>query len=195
MFAEIGSFFSKWFARLRAFAMLAGAWGVLFSVITLAGFRIGFEYDDGIVFSANSFKAAGKSGFEAGSADYWNALNRAYRLERVKPVPWLTAWAFRSLGFKVDFFSNRGAEGSDSLQNSWKALADRFNFTPDENKKYELLERGGYLFYFTPSDEGVIQARKAGVAPVRILKSKKSPNPCLYSPGKFKERSLPLSEF
>ena len=50
MFAAIRAFFSKWFSRLRAFAMLAGAWGVLFSVITIIGFKVGFEYDDGLAF-------------------------------------------------------------------------------------------------------------------------------------------------
>ena len=242
MVTAIGAFFSKWFARLRAFAMLAGAWGVLFSVITLIGFKVGFEYDDGLVFSTPAFKSAqdakadttgtssiaqtGEStrsfggenqanaaviapgGHRAGpnghdlsaeeapqGADYWNAVNRAYKYEHIKPVPWLTAWFFKVLGFKVEIFCGRGQEGSDSLENSWKTLADYFHFTADENKKYELLERSRFILYFTPSDEGVIQAKKAGVSPVRIRKNKRSSNSCLYNPGKFKERILPLSEF
>ncbi|MCX5786477.1 MAG: hypothetical protein NTX59_12405 [Elusimicrobia bacterium] len=242
MFAAIGAFFSKWFARLRAFAMLAGAWGVLFSVITLIGFKVGFEYDDGLVFSTPAFKSAqgskaepsatltiapardlplsfsagkradaeyispGGYGLEtkgrglpdediASGADYWNAVNRAYKYEHIKPIPWLTAWFFKVLGFKVEIFCGRGQEGSDSLENSWKTLADYFHFTTDENKKYELLERSRFIFYFTPSDEGVIQAKKAGVTPVRIRKNKKSLNNCLYNPGEFRERILPLSEF
>ena len=207
MFAAIGAFFLKWFLRLRAFAMIAGAWGVLFSVITIIGFKVGFEYDDGLVFSTPAFKTAAAGARHtalAGSlsadavvadADYWNAVNRAYKLEHIKPIPWMTAWFFKVFGFKVEIFCARGEEGSDSLQNSWRMLADYFHFTADENKKYELLERSRFIFYFTPSDEGVIQAKKADVTPIRIHKNKRSLNACLYNPGKFGERALPLSEF
>ncbi|HCE97139.1 MAG: hypothetical protein A2X34_05345 [Elusimicrobia bacterium GWC2_51_8] len=199
MFAAIRAFFSKWFSRLRSFAMIAGAWGVLFSVITLISFKVGFEYDDGLVFSTPAFKAASaapvvtKSG--KADADYWNAINRAYKLEHIKPIPWLTAWFFKIFGFKVEIFCTRDAAGSESLQNSWRVLADYFHFIADENKKYELLEQSRFIFYFTPSDEGVIQAKKADVTPIRIYKNKKSLNTCLYNPGKFGERMLPLSEF
>ena len=219
MFAAIRAFFSKWFSRLRSFAMIAGAWGVLFSVITLISFKVGFEYDDGLVFSTPAFKAASaapvvtKSGkadsdpallpdaFQGrwqnggADADYWNAINRAYKLEHIKPIPWLTAWFFKIFGFKVEIFCTRDAAGSESLQNSWRVLADYFHFIADENKKYELLEQSRFIFYFTPSDEGVIQAKKADVTPIRIYKNKKSLNTCLYNPGKFGERMLPLSEF
>jgi len=125
MFAAIRAFFSKWFSRLRSFAMIAGAWGVLFSVITLISFKVGFEYDDGLVFSTPAFKAASaapvvtKSG--KADADYWNAINRAYKLEHIKPIPWLTAWFFKIFGFKVEIFCTRDAAGSESLQNSWRA--------------------------------------------------------------------------
>ena len=203
MFTAIGAFFSKWFSRLRAFAMIAGAWGVLFSVITITGFKVGFEYDDGLVFSTPAFKTAAASAVAdslpaedvLADAGYWNAVNRAYKFEHIKPVPWMTAWFFKVFGFKVEIFCARLEEGSDSLQNSWRILADCFHFTADENKKYELLERSRFIFYFTPSDEGVIQAKKADVTPIRIRKNKKSLNACLYSPGKFGERVLPLSEF
>ncbi|HAH32646.1 MAG TPA: hypothetical protein DCL44_10080 [Elusimicrobia bacterium] len=236
MFSAIGAFFSKWFTRLRVFATLAGSWGVLFSVITLIGFKVGFEYDDGLVFSTPAFKSAqnykaappvispSPRTFGAGKradtddiltggyseefkkrdlpaedvfagADYWNTVNRAYKYEHIKPIPWLTAWLFKALGFKVEIFCGRTRQGSDSLENSWKTLADYFHFTTDENQKYELLERSRFVFYFTPSDEGVIQAIKAEVTPVRIRKNKKSSNSCLYNPGKFKEYILPLSEF
>ena len=196
MLAAIKALFLKWFSRLRAFAMLAGAWGVLFSVITLIGFKAGFEYDDGLVYSTPAFQAAGEAGVPAApDADYWNAVNRAYKSEHIKPLPWLTAWALKVLGFRIEVFCSRGEAGSDSLRNAWRRLADSFHFTADENQKYELLEKGRFIFYFAPSDEGVIQAKKADVIPVRIRKNKRSVNPCLYDPGKYGERVLPLSEF
>ncbi len=175
--------------------MLAGAWGFIFSVNSLIGFRAGFEYDDGLVYSTPAFQEAAKDQLEAGSPDYWNAVNRAYTYERLKPVPWLTAWALKVIGFRIAFFLDRGPEGSDSLEAGWSRLADDIYFTRSDNEKYELLEKNRFVLYAGPSDAGIIQARKAGVTPLRINKSKTSVNPLESTPGKFSERYLPLSGF
>ncbi len=195
MFQAIAAFFSKWFGRLKAFSMVAGAWGFLFSVNSLIGFRAGFEYDDGLVYSAPAFQAAEKDKAPKGGPDYWNSVNRSFSYERLKPVPWLAAWTLKVLGVKIAFFCDRGSEGADSLEVSWRRLADYFYFTGSEDEKYRILEKGRFIFYAAPSDSGIIQARKAGVTPLRIKKSKKSTNPLESTPGKFGERTLPLSEF
>ncbi|MBI4802187.1 MAG: hypothetical protein HY796_06650 [Elusimicrobia bacterium] len=54
---------------------------------------------------------------------------------------------------------------------SWKPLADNFYFTPEEDQKYQLLENKRFVLYFASSD---------GYE---------------YTPRKFKEPVLPLSEF
>lgn len=185
----------KWWGRFRAFAMLAGAWGFLFSVNSIIGFRAAFEYDDGIVYSTPAFQSAEKDKLETGSPDYWNAVNRSFGQERLKPVPWLTAWALRALGVRISFFLDRGQQGSDSLEASWRRLAADFYYPSGEDEKYRLLERKGFLLYAAASDSGIVQARKAGIRPLRILKSKKSVNPLESSPGKFSERVLPFSRF
>ena len=195
MLQAISLFFSKWFARFRAFAMLAGAWGFLFSVNSLIGFQAAFEYDDGIVYSTPAFQAAEKDKAEPGSPDYWNSVNRSYSYERLKPVPWAAAWALRVLGVRIAFVLDRGPEGADSLEASWRRLADSFYFTRSEDEKYKVLEKRRFVLYAAPSDSGVIQARKAGVTPLRIKKSPGSVNPLESNPGKFGERSLPLSGF
>lgn len=195
MFQTIALFFQKWWGRFRAFAMLAGAWGFIFSVNSLIGFQAGFEYDDGLVYSTPAFQAAEKDKLEAGTPDYWNAVNRSYAYERLKPVPWLTAWTLRVLGIKVAFLLDRGEEGSDSLEASWRTLADHFYFTRTEDEKYKVLEKKRFILYAAASDSGIIQARKAGVTPLRIRKSPKSVNPLGSNPGKFGERTLPLSGF
>jgi acid phosphatase class B len=195
MLQAIALFFSTWFARFRAFAMLAGAWGFLFSVNSLIGFQAAFEYDDGIVYSTPAFQAAVKDKTEPGSPDYWNAVNRSYSYERLKPVPWAAAWALRVLGVRIAFVLDRGPEGADSLEASWRRLADSFYFTRGEDEKYKVLEKRRFVLYAAPSDSGVIQARKAGVTPLRIKKSPGSVNPLESNPGKFGERSLPLSGF
>lgn len=191
----VSAWFSKWYHRLKAFCMLAGAWGFIFSVNSLIGFRAGFEYDDGIVYSTPAFQAAAKDHLETGSPDYWNAVNRAYPYEHLKPVPWLTAWTLKALGFRIAFFCDRGPEGSDSLEASWRRLADDFYFTRTDNEKYEILEKHRFVLYAGPSDSGIIQARKAGVPPLRVKRSAKSSGPLASSPGKFREKTLPLSEF
>jgi hypothetical protein len=188
-------FFLTWWGRFRAFAMIAGAWGFLFSVNSLIGFQAGFEYDDGLVYSTPAFKAAEKDKLETGTPDYWNSVNRSFSYEHLKPVPWLTAWTLRVLGVKVAVFLDRGEEGADSLEASWRTLADHFYFVRTEDEKYKILEKKRFILYAAPSDTGIIQARKADVTPLRIRKSPKSVNPLESTPGKFGEFTLPLSGF
>lgn len=191
----LAAFFLKWWNRVRAFAMLAGAWGFIFSINSIIGFRAAFEYDDGIAYSTPAFQAADRDNLKPGSPDYWNAVNRSFEQERLKPVPWMAAWALRVLGVRISFFLDRGQQGADSLEASWRRLASDFYYPSGEDEKYRLLERKGFMLYAAASDSGIIQARKAGVRPLRILKSKKSANPLESNPGKFGERVLPLSRF
>lgn len=175
--------------------MAAGAWGFLFSVNSLIGFQAGFEYDDGLVYSTPAFQAAEKDKAAPGGPDYWNSVNRSFSYERLKPVPWLAAWSLKALGVKIAIFCDRGSEGGDSLEASWRKLADYFYFTGTEDEKYKILEKRRFIVYAAPSDSGIIQARKAGVTPLRVKKSRKSVNPLESNPGKFKERTLPFSDF
>ncbi len=195
MFEALAAYFGKWYARLKAFSMLAGAWGFLFSVNSLIGFQAGFEYDDGLAYSTPAFKAAEKDKLEPGTPDYWNSVNRSFALERLKPAPWLAAWSLKALGVKIAVFCDRGGEGADSLEASWRKLADYFYFSASEDAKYKVLEKRRFILYAGASDSGIIQARKAGVTPLRLQKSHRSALPFDYTPGKFGERQLPLSRF
>ena len=194
MFQAIAAFFSKWFGRFKAFSMAAGAWGFQFSVNSLLGFQAGFEYDDGLVYSTPAFQAAEKDKAAPGGPDYWNSVNRSFSYERLKPVPWLSAWTLKALGVKIAVFCDRGDEGGDSLEASWGKLADYFYFTRTEDEKYKLLEKRRFIVYAAPSDSGIIQARKAGVTPHRV-KEQEVGKPLESNPGKFKERTLPFSDF
>jgi len=195
MLQTLDGFLKKWLLRLKIFSFLAAIWAVFFSVFTLMGLRAGFEYDDGLVFSTPAFKSAQGTGLEPGSKGYWDAVNRSYKLERVKPAVWLTAWFFKVFGFKTAILAQRDPAGSDPLVQSWKPPADDFFFAADENQKYEILEKKGFTLYFAASDADIIQARKAGVWAVRIRKSAKSILPAAATPRKFGEPILPLSEF
>lgn len=192
---RLDAMLKKWLNRLKIFCMLAATWAVFFSVFTVTDFRAGFEYDDGLRFSAPAFRAAEMSKAAPQTKEYWSAVNGAHGLERTKPVVWLSAWLFRAFGFKVDIFCQRDPAGAEELVRSWKPLASGFHFTLEEDQKYRLLENGRYAVYFAPSDGGIIQARKAGVWAVRVRKSGKSMLRYGYTPRKFKEPVLPLSEF
>lgn len=195
MLQTLDAFLKRWFLRIKIFAFLMAIWAVFFSVFTITGFHAGFEYDDGLSFSTPAFKTAQEAKLEPGSMDYWNAVNRAYDLEHTKPMVWLTAWIFRCLGFTVDVVCQRNPAGSDSLVQSWKPLVNNFVFAADENQKYEFLEKKRFALYFAASDADIIQARKAGVWAVRIRKSSKSAILSEFTPRKFNEPVLPLSEF
>jgi acid phosphatase class B len=195
MIEAMSGFFAKWFSRLKTFSMLAGAWGFLFSVNSLIGFQAAFEYDDGLSYSTPAFKVAQKEGLEPGSPDYWNSVNRSYTYESLKPAAWLTAWALRVLGVKIIVFCDRGPEGSDSLEASWRRLADYFYFDKTEDEKYRILEKRRFILFAGASDSGIIQARKASVHPLRLLRSPRSVLTYDYHPGRYKERYLPLSRF
>jgi hypothetical protein len=188
-------FFRRWLSRLKTFSMLAGAWGFLFSVNSLIGFRAAFEYDDGLSYSTPAFQAASRDNLQPDTPDYWNSVNRSCRYERLKPAAWLAAWSLKALGVKIAVFCDRGPEGADSLEASWRKLADYFYFPRTEDEKYRLLEKSRFILYAGASDSGIIQARKAGVPPLRLKKSHKSTAKSEYHPGKFGERTLPLSQF
>lgn len=191
----LDAFIKKWLNRLKVFCMLAATWAVFFSVFTLLGVRAGYEYDDGLRYTTPAYQAAQKAKAAPFSADFWTMVNGDHKLERTKPVVWLSAWFFRAFGFKIDIFCQRGSGGSEGLVREWRPLADAFHFTPDEDQKYQLLEKGRYAVYFAASDGGIIQARKAGVWAVRVRKSAKSALQHEYNPRKFKEPVLPISEF
>jgi acid phosphatase class B len=201
----------RWINKLKNLAILAGTWAVLFSVITIIGFKIGFEYDDGLVFSTPAFnQAAGrcdikgespsnsqviKNAISPDKKDYWNFLNRSYKLERTKLIPLLTAGVFKTFGFDIYVICMREDIGTDSIKYSWKPFINEFIFVENDLKKYKVLEKENFLLYFANSDADIIQSKKANTTVIRLKRSSKSVNKTLYTPGKFNEFILPLSEF
>ncbi|MBU2530211.1 MAG: hypothetical protein KKD35_04140 [Elusimicrobia bacterium] len=189
------TFLSLWIDKLKKLSLLAGTWAVIFSVITILGFKIGFEYDDGLVFSTPAFNQVQKTSISNDQRDYWNFLNRSYKLERAKLIPFLSAWLFKTFGFDIYVVCMREDIGSDSLKYSWKPLVNKFIFAENDLKKYKVLEKEGFILYFANSDADIIQAKQSNTTTIRIKRSSKSTNKTAYTPGKFNEFTLPLSEF
>lgn len=175
--------------------MLVATWAVIFSVVTICGFKAGFAYDDVLVFSTPAFQKVIKEKVPQGTPDYWETINGYYTLERIKVLPYLTAWIFKIFGFKIHVFASREPFGSEKLVNNWKLLTDKFYFFTDDNQKYEVLGKNNFIIFFANTDLDIIQAKKSNVFAVRVKRSKKSVNKSEYNPGKFKEPILPLSEF
>ncbi|MCK4936192.1 MAG: hypothetical protein KAR84_05005 [Elusimicrobiales bacterium] len=184
-----------WMDKLKKLSILVGTWAVIFAVITILGFKIGFEYDDGLVFSTPAFKQAQKPSVSGNQNDYWNFLNRSYKLERSKLIPLTAAWMFKAFGFDIYIICMREDIGSDSIKHSWKPLITKFIFVENNLKKHKTLEKENFLLYFAGSDADIIQAKKADTTVIRIKRSSKSTNKTTYTPGKFNEFILPLSEF
>lgn len=187
--------FTQWLNKLKKLSILAGTWAVIFATITILGFKIGFEYDDGLVFSTPAFRQTRGIEEYPDKKDYWNFLNRSYRLERIKLVPFMTAWLFKAFGFKIHVICMRSPIGADSLVHSWKPLITEFVFVNDNMEKYKVLERKCFTIYFADSDADIIQAKKSNTTALRIKRNRKSRNKTDYSPGKFNEFTIPLSEF
>lgn len=189
------SLLSRWIDKFKKLSILAGTWAIIFSVITILGFKIGFEYDDGLVFSTPAFNQAKKTDISPTQKDYWNFLNRSYKLERGKLIPLITAWLFKTFGFDIYIVCMREDIGADSIKHSWKPLINKFIFAENDLKKYKILEKENFILYFAGSDADIIQAKKANTTAIRIKRSSKSANEAAYTPGKFNEFILPLSEF
>ena len=195
MIEKLKNFISRLYLRFKRLTFLIASWAVLFSTITILGLKIGVEYDDGISFTTPAYRQAEKYKAQISASDYWNFVNRNYKKEKIKVIPSLVCWFFKAFGFKIYIVCSRGEEGSDALVHSWRPLVNKFVFVPDAFKKYELLEKEKFFFYFASSDEDIIQAKKAKITVIRIKRGNLSENSKPYHPGKYGEWILPLSAF
>ena len=192
IFESVKIFVSKWYNRFKRFCYIFAIWSVMYSTVSICGFSVAFEYDDAIVYSEDAKRKASE---ESGKIIY-RELNARTDLEKTKILPFLALSFFKLLGFKIDFIIDREPLNIQPVNRKWNNWANGIYFVTDQNQKYEIIESKKYLFFFANSDEGVIQAKKAGVTAIRIKRNPKSTaNPLSYNPGKFKEYVIPLSEF
>lgn len=178
--------------RLKIFAFLFALWAVIFSVNTVLGVKAAFEYDDGFAYTGDSFRKALKTYPKDSASEKAGEFCSA---DRGKAAPILVSAAMGFIGIKTHLIADRPAESSQCLINRWGRRFEKIFFPANQNEKYMILEKNGYLVYFSASDEGIIQARKAGIKPVRVERNKNSMAVYEYNPGKFGEKKLPLSYF
>ena len=101
-------------------------------------------------------------------------------------------------GFKVAIIANRPSTDGDGLRKEWRRLTPKtlFCFAGDRGDPRLFLEKGNYVLFFGDSDSGIVEARKAGVYPIRVKRSRKSfRKEEDYRPGTFGELVLPWSQY
>ncbi len=185
----ISSWFTKWYIRFKIFVHLFAVWAVIYSTVNICEFSIAFEYDDGLVYSADSFLKAK----EFKGDDFWSVLNSNAFLDKTKIIPGVIYYTARFFGFSTDIIVDRKDINSSSLIKKWRG--SNIYFITDPNQKYELLNTKKYLIFFASSDDSVIQAKKAEIKTFRIKKNPKSLSSFSSNPGKFSEPVIPLSQF
>ena len=179
----------RWYIRFKIFTYLFATWAVIYSTINVCGFSAAFEYDEGLVYTSRSHS----NREESTSNRTYKTLNENPPSERIKLIPFLIYSILKISGFSVEIIVDIKDPSSQKLPPRWYGSAIYFSTT--SNEKYEILNRKKYLRFFASSDEGIIQAKKAGIYPLRIKRNPKSLNPSQYNPGKFSEKVIPLSQF
>ena len=184
---------TAWKTTKKALAVMS-VWGLIFSLVTISRLAVAFEYDDGLVFSTPAYAKARAGLSNPASEQFWSVVNRSYDLESPQVTPFLLAWTLRLCGFKVAIIAQRPSTDGEALQKEWRHLTPNglFCFAPEKAGIRVFLGQGNYVLYFGGSDSGILEARKAGVYPIRIKRSAKSSNKEDYHPGTLGEIRLPF---
>ena len=183
-----------WSVAKMIFGLLM-VWGLIYSIVTIGGLRVGFAYDDTLVFSTPAFSKAFKTGVQPFSGDFWSVVNSSYDLEEPKLLPYSLAWAFRVFGFKITIIANRPDVDGEPLRKEWRHLASRFVFAGAPGGKHAALKQGNYVLFFGDSDSDITEGRLAKVYPIRVRRSRKSSHKEDYNPGSLGELVIPYSEY
>jgi len=192
---KIKNFFNKWYRRFKIFVFLFSTWAVIFSVNNIMNNSVAIEYDDGLIYSGDVFREIEKEKVKITDESYWEKINVNYKLERIKPIPFVITYFLKIIGIKIDIIADRGNDGGDYIRRKWQNFSRNLYFVKEQEEKYNILKKNGYLLFFASSDEGIVQAKKSGIYPVRIKRNSKSVSTLSYTPGRYKEKIIPLSEF
>jgi acid phosphatase class B len=172
------------------------AWGLIFSLVTIARLGVAFGYDDVLVDSSASYALAAKTAPMPRNSEYWATINKSYDVESPKILPYGLALFGRALGFRTLILAERPAVGGDALKKEWRRLAPRaFVFVPDPADLHLHLQDGRYVLFLGSSDRDILESRRAGVYAVRVKRGKKAVGNEEYNPGQLGEIVLPWSEY
>jgi acid phosphatase class B len=195
MFDKTKTKIRKGYTTAQKMVRIGMVWGLIFSVVTLLGLHVGFDYDDTLVNSKAAFEKAIASGASQMSPQFWKVVNESFDLEQPKVLSNIIAWAFRLAGFKVIVIAARGPEGGEELKKEWRHLVSKIIFATGPDAKRKILGQSDFLLFFGDSDTDIQQSRLAKVYPVRIRRSLNSIFKEDYHPGTLHELVIPLSEY
>ncbi len=186
-----------WSWTKRIFVVLC-AWAVVFSLATVGRLRVGYEYDGALVNSSAAFRRALAASSQPLSPSFWDVANQSYYLDKPKIIPYAAALLFRLCGFTVDVFALRPSTDGEGLRHDWRHLIapQDFIFVDNAAQLAQELARGRYLLFFGSSDGAILQAKKAKVLALRVLRTPQSGGRAPdYNPGMFRELRLPYSQY
>ena len=187
------SWFSGFFLRIKLVISIICLWALCYSINSIMKNSIALEYDGGLADTTVSWNIMKTSGLKSHTPQYWKQLNGMAGEDPSKPVPGLMCLLAKFFGLKVLLICDRDPESGDILLSTWKKTVSEVYFAPEPNDKYMLLEKYRPFIYAASSDEGLAQAVKAGIIPLRIKRAAQTKIPGTYTPGKFGEKSIPLS--
>ena len=186
----------KGWSLARKTFVVACLWGLTWSVVTIAGFRVAFDYDDTLVNSTPAFNKAFNAVTIPFTPQFWTIVNQSYDLEKPKLLANTIAWALRICGFRITILSSRHPDGSDPLKKEWRHLVSSRDFLfSDARQKHLQLSEGNYVLFFGDSDTDISEGKLAHVLTVRIRRGAKSIIKEEYHPGSFNEPVVPFSEY
>lgn len=184
-----------WTTTKKVLAAMS-VWGLIFSLVTIGRLSVAFDYDGTLVDSTKSFEKARRLSQTPGGAEFWSTVNNSYELESPKLVAYGMALTLRALGFRIIILADRQGTDGDALRKEWRRLAPGgFFFTPQPTDKNLQMSRGRFVALFGDEDADMLDAKKAGVLPLRVLRPHAAGEPGPYSPGKMGDYVIPLSRF
>ena len=183
-----------WSTTKRILAVMS-AWGLIFSLVTIARLGVAFAYDDALVDSSAAFEKAGRAVSVPRTPEYWNVVNTSYDLESPKLLSYGVACLSRALGFRILILAERPAAGGEALKKEWRGLAPKGFVFCDPEELHLHLQDGRFVLFLGSDDRELLEAKKAGVYAVRVKRGRKAVGAGEYSPGKLGEVVLPLSEY
>jgi len=187
---------AAWGTTKKILALMS-AWGLIYSLVTIAKLAVAFEYDDGLVSSAPAFAKAAAGGLQPFTPQFWSEVNRSYDLEQPKALACALAGTFRIFGFKVAIIADRPSTDGEALRKEWRRLTPKtlFFFAADRGDKKNFLEKSNFVLVFADGDSFIMDARQAGVYAVRIKRSPRSHQKENYHPGTLGEFVMPFSQY
>lgn len=195
MLKEVREKAEKTWTLAKKTVVAMSAWGLVFSLVTIARLGVAFDYDDTLVHSSPAYAKAFANSTQPFSPQFWAIVNNSYEMEQPKYVAQALAWTFRLFGFRVAIIAARPATEGDALKKEWRRLAPRgFYFSGDKENKHLQLQNGNYVLYFGDSDSDIAQARMAKVYPIRVKRGRRSSYKEDYHPGTLGEVVVPLSD-